>query len=739
MAAVLGVIFLADTLIGADHAVSRIPYGDVARAFSSRVTSLNLREVEVDDSLSKRALSLYLSSLDGDHSIFLASDVEEFRKWETSLDDLMKAGDVTPAFEIYRILRTRAGQRLAFIESMLANDVELSGDETYAWKRRDAPWPADESEQNELWRKKIKDQLIRRRVLSAISKKKDGVSRTNVTVEIQYDTVISTNSAEAAEGWPAGQAGVGGARVAAATNTGEVLKDGPASDREAVIRQFRQYVTVLRDTDDESVFQMFMSAVGRACDPHSEYMSPATVEDFDISMRLSLTGIGALLMSEDGAAKVERLIPGGAAERDGRLKPNDKIVAVAEGDGEPVDIMHWPLSKAVRLIRGPKGKKVVLSVIPAADPTRTVKIAIVRDEVKLEEQEAKSAMRDIKVDGGNAVKVGLVTLPSFYSDMKARSGGAEEYKSSTRDVDRMLREMKAAGVKGILLDLRNNGGGSLNEAVDMTGLFITIGPVVQVKDRRNISALADEDPDVAYDGPLVVLVDRFSASASEILAAALQDYGRAIIVGDSRTHGKGTVQTVLPLRTVREDWGSMKVTTAGFYRFTGDSTQVKGVASDVVIRSVFDVMEVGEEYLDNAMPWSKISPFDFSRQASGGTLDGLMFWRVSRPEYQEVRDLMPVIERLKTRSVERRRADERFVTRGKLLEEFEKRQRNPVVVLNLEKRVELAVEESNLGTQPPDDRLDASTDDRADAPDLVLEEALNILAEFAGEEGRWNR
>jgi len=687
------VLFVSHATVFAGDVGQRLPYGDIARLFAARVASYNLKEVAIDDSMSERTLALYLAMLDGDRSIFLASDVASFKAWEHSLDDLVKNGDISPAFAIFKIYKERAEDRLVFVENMLTNSIDLRNGGTFVWKRKDVPWPADRTARNELWRKKILDQLIRRRVA-------DDLSAQGLTNGVAH--AMPTNFFSS------------------------------ATDNEAVIKQYRQFVTVLRDTDEDAIFQMFLSSVARSCDPHSDYMSPDTVEDFDISMRLSLTGIGAVLASEDGAAKVERIVPGGAADLDGRLKAGDKIIAVAEGDAEAVDIMHWPLSKAVRLIRGPKGRKVVLTVIPAAEPTRTVKIDIIRDEVRLEEQEARGKVHEVPSTGSVTTRVGVITLPGFYSDMKARDGGASGFKSSTRDVAALLREMKAAKVAGILLDLRNNGGGALEEAVDMTGLFISIGPVVQVRDRRNVTVMRDDYAGVECDGPLLVLVDRMSASASEILAAALQDYGRAIIVGDSRTHGKGTVQNVLPLRTLKESWGTMKVTTSGFYRFTGDSTQIKGVASDIIVRSPLDVMEVGEEYLDCALPWSRIAPVDFERSSSSGSLNGLLFWRISSRQNQAIRDLKPIIARLNVMSLDRRNNSAIFVARERLIDELKLRQADSTVTLDINNRETQAREEIKLGAMQAAEvkSLLEKSGVKETVPDVVLEEALAILSDY---------
>jgi carboxyl-terminal processing protease len=406
------------------------------------------------------------------------------------------------------------------------------------------------------------------------------------------------------------------------------------------------------------------------------------------------------LSSEDGAAKIERLIPGGPAEQDGRLKPGDKIIAVAQGEEEAVDVLHWPLYKTVRLIRGDKGTKVVLTVIPNNNPASLEKIDIVRDEVKLEEQAAKGEIRAVDGIDGEPMQVGVITLPDFYADFKGKND--QEATSCSRDVERILKELLEQGAKGIVLDLRNNGGGSLMEAINLTGLFIETGPVVQVRDRNMVRALRDNDPSIVYDGALVVLVNRLSASASEIVAGALQDYGRAIVVGDSKTHGKGTVQTLLALHD-RENLGSLKVTTASFYRIAGGSTQLEGVKPDIVIPSFVETLEVGEDLLSNALPYTTVNQLKY------------------RPwKNREV--LIPVLQK---RSEERRSSDPRFQSFTDLFARMKERQDSETISIQIEKRRAWAASDRELRKKIEDTNPDTGKKD-----DLILGEALNIMRDL---------
>jgi carboxyl-terminal processing protease len=508
---------------------------------------------------------------------------------------------------------------------------------------------------------------------------------------------------------------------AAATSTNGASL-GRASEADALLspevffrKRYKQFLMVLEDSDAEFVLQRYFTAFAQAYDPHSEYLTPSSSDDFEIGMKLSLGGIGALLQSEDGAAKIEKIIPGGPAARDGRLKPGDKIISVAQDKGESVDILHWPLYKAVGLIRGKKGSKVTLTVIPASDITgaRTSKITLVRDDVKLEDQEAKGETLAVVGDDGKTNQVGVIRLPVFYADMKNRTGSGREFKSSTRDVERLITDMKARGVDGLILDLRNNGGGSLAEAVEMTGLFFTSGPVVQVRESRGVQVLQDPDPEVLYSGPLVVLVNRRSASASEILAAALQDYGRAVIVGDSKTHGKGTVQSWQPLDDRNSALGSIKVTTHSFYRVAGGSTQLKGVVPDIRIPSVLDVLDVGEEFLPHAIPWTVIS----------------------MARYHPVQDLAKRLPGLKVASEARRAKDPRFMAQRDVIERIKAHQMTAGISLNLKDRITLAREEKVLD-KVQDEALGEGESESEATPlgllekDLVLKESSRILADM---------
>jgi len=669
---------------------------EVAKSFEKVMPQLHLSHQPLDIGIATNAMTLYLAMLDYDRTFFLASDIEEFTKEAASQVERLHQGDVSLAFRIFERFKERVRNRVEYADSLIGKGFDCTTRETYTWKRKDVPWPADEAAWNELWRKKVKNEYVARLVAKELADSE----KTNAVAKADSGTakgeVLATN----------------GAAVARASDA-----DAQLSPEVFFRKRYKQFLMVLEDSDAEFVLQRYFTSFTQAYDPHSEYMTPSSSDDFEIGMKLSLGGIGALLQSEDGAAKIEKVIPGGPAARDGRLKPGDKIIGVAQDKGETQDILHWPLYKAVGIIRGKKGSKVTLTVIPASDITgaRTTKITLVRDEVKLEDQEAKGEMVTVIGDEGSTNLVGVIRLPAFYADMKNRVSGGAEFKSSTRDIARIITDMKAKNIDGLVLDLRNNGGGSLAEAVEMTGLFFTSGPVVQVRESRGVQVLQDPDPDVLYRGPLVVLVNRRSASASEILAAALQDYGRAVIVGDSKTHGKGTVQSWQPLEERKAALGSIKVTTHSFYRVAGGSTQLKGVVPDIHIPSVLDVLEVGEEYLPHAMPWTVIS----------------------MARYNPVTDLSEIIPKLRLASETRRSKDHRFAAQHDVIERIKNHQLISGISLNLKDRVALAQEEKNLD-KAQDEALGENESDgegvvaKGADKDLVLRESSKILTDLMG-------
>lgn len=504
----------------------------------------------LDDARSAKIYDGYLKMLDPARSYFTAADIARFDSWRNRFDDLLKSGELEPGFIIYRTYLQRAEERLDHVDALLAAGVETFDfmiDESLLVDREQAPWAKDSAELDDLWRKRVKDEVLRLKI--------------------------------------AGKE--------------------PADIQKLLQKRYENQRKRLAQTRGEDVFQTYINAFAQTYDPHTNYLSPDNAENFDINMSLSLEGIGAVLQSDNEYVKVVRLVPAGPAEKSKQIAPADKIVGVAQGDREMVDVIGWRLDEVVKLIRGPKGSRVRLEVIPASnapsDQTSKV-VTIVRDAVRLEEQAAQKSVLRLQHDGSE-YKLGVIKIPAFYLDFKAYRARDPNYKSTTRDVKRLLGELKKEKVDGVVIDLRDNGGGSLQEATELTGLFIDQGPTVLVRNSDGrVDILADEEPGVFYDGPLAVLVDRLSASASEIFAGAMQDYHRALILG-GQTFGKGTVQTIQPL-----NHGELKLTLAKFYRVSGQSTQHQGVLPDIAYPDIVDTREIGESALPEALPWDSIRP-----------------------------------------------------------------------------------------------------------------------------------
>jgi len=651
----------------------------ISRTVAYSLPIFHINQLPLDDHIATNAFNLFIDSLDPAHSFFLQSDIDAFKKELPTLDNRLKKGDISFAETVYSTLLERMSNRVDYVDTLLKKGFNTSIKETFMWDRKDAPWPKDEIEWNELWRKRIKNEYIAQLVAKTVfsdEKTQKGTAKTNTTgqIESEYD---------------------------------EETEKALLSPEEFIRERYKQFLLTMESFDEEMLLQRYLSSFTQAYDPHSDYMSPSSVEDFNINMKLSLVGIGALLRSEDGMAKIVRIIPGGPADKDGRLKPGDKIIAVAQGDEEPVSILHWPLYKTVRLIRGKKDTKVVLTIIPASDRTgtRTKKIALIRDEVKLEEQAAKSKVKEIKLSDGRIKKIGIIDLPDFYADFKAAQRNDKNARRASSDVKRLIRGLKKEGIEGMILDLRNNGGGSLIEAIETAGLFITSGPIVQVKEKNGIQVLPDADPEIEYDGPLVVLVNRLSASASEILAAALQDYDRAVIVG-SKTHGKGTVQTLMPLGSESSRRGSLKLTTATFYRINGSSTQLKGVTPDIILPSYLDVMDLGEDSLKHALPWNKIWP----------------------ALYRPAGNLSDIIPELKKRSALRIKNDPEFTAYMEKRERLKKRYETKTVSLCLEDRIAEAQAEKEL--DEIQNNIVMGDDEKENTRDIILDETIHILSDL---------
>src|SRR5437667_2400177 len=522
---------------------------------------------KLNEEISKKFLQSYLEVLDFSHLFFTQQDVDALNTtYANSIAGDVLLGTLKPAYEIYALYTKRVDDRVAKIKELLKQPIDFKSNATVELSRQKSPWPKNEAEADQLWRGRIANELLQ-----------------------------------------------------------EHLSEHPIEPpAQLVSRRYERLARNIHEQDKDEQMKLYLDALAQAYDPHSEYLSKADMKNFSINMGLSLVGIGAMLRSEDGYAKIESLVPGGPAQTDGKLKVGDRITAVGQGQADYVDVREMRLDKVVELIRGKKGTRVRLLVIPsdATDPSRRKNVELVRDEIKLKDMEAHADIIIRKDENGEPIKLGWLTLPSFYADMD------KHQKSTTRDVLALLKRLKRENIAGLVVDLRKNGGGSLEEALSLTGLFLKSGPIVQTKDYNGyIRISSDPDSGIAYTGPLVVLTSRQSASASEIFAAALQDYGRAVIVGDKNTFGKGTVQTILPigrfaslLGSHNDEDGALKLTIQKFYRVAGDSTQLHGVASDIVLPSLSDLPEFGEGALKNALPYDEVAKAKYTKWSDSHSL-----------------------------------------------------------------------------------------------------------------------
>lgn len=534
---------------------SKPVYGKEAKVITYILDNNHYRKITLNDSLSSVILDEYVKSLDNNKTYFTTADLQTFEKYRYKLDDLVRAENVEVAYLIYNTFKRRLDERMNYVMTQLVNQqFDYNVEEYYETDRDKEPWCKDQAELNEVWRKMIKNQ--------ALSLKLAGKTQPDIE---------------------------------------KMLKE-----------RYERFYKSIKQLNSEDVFSMYMNAVTESYDPHTNYFSPKAADLFKQQMTLSLEGIGARLQTENDYTRVAEVIPGGPAQKSDLIHVNDRIIGVGQGtSGEVVDVIGWRIDEVVKLIKGPKGTTVRLQLLPAETGVNgpSKMITLVRDKIKLEDQRAQKSLIHYQKDGKD-LKLGVITLPQFYMDFEGYQKGDPNYTSTTRDVQNLIKELQAENINGLVLDLRNNGGGSLTEAIDLTGLFIKNGPIVQVKNSSNkIETLTDDNPSLLYNGPLVVLTNRFSASASEIFAGAIQDYHRGIIVGES-SYGKGTVQTVINLNRFINDpdnqVGELKITFQKFYRVTGSSTQHKGVTPDIKFPTALSPEQFGESSSPSALPWDEI-------------------------------------------------------------------------------------------------------------------------------------
>ncbi len=666
-------------------------HGETAIALLQELQTKHYSSVEIDDNFSSILFDTYLDALDGSHLYFLMEDVNRLSAYRYTLDNSLKEGNVEPGFEMYNLYYRRVLERLIYAINRVENnipDMDFSVEEYILIDREDAPYAETVAELDEIWRKRVKN--------SVLSLKLTG-------------------------------------------DTDEEIK-------EKLSRRYRNQLSQMLKTNERDIFQAYLTTVARTVDPHTAYFSPRNSENFNMDLSLSLEGIGAQLTTEDEYTKIVELIPGGPAEQSEQLQAGDRIIAIGQGvDGELRDVVGMRLDDVVDQIRGEKGTVVRLNIIPAdavSEASSTV-IALTRDTVKLEEQAAKKEVIELS-HNNQSYKIGVINLPTFYFDWKAAAAGEEDFKSTTRDVGLLLEELKQEEVDAVVVDLRNNGGGSLSEANALVGLFIDTGPTVQIRysGLRNgfTRAFGDNDPEVAYTGPLAVLVNRTSASASEIFAGAIQDYQRGLVLG-GQTFGKGTVQEIIPM-----DYGQVKLTRSKFYRISGASTQHRGVIPDITFPDIYDVYDdIGESSLDGALPWDTVRPVEFrTYHPIDALLPQLRAQHESRVlESPDFRYLIDQIERTRLlRDREQLSLNEASVKAERernRREEFEsenmRRLLKGMELLDWEEDEEADDAIASVAPENNDDLLGdngAETDDQAeeDEPDPLLLESGRILADW---------
>ena len=532
-----------------------------AALWASRVLSrYHYKATPLDDAMSEKIFDRYFKSLDAEKIFFVQADLDQFAGVRTRLDDAIIGENLSAPFAIYNLYQQRFEERIGYARELLKGKFDFGQDESYQYDREKAAWPKSEDEVRDLWRKRVKNDWLRLKLAG------------------KEDKAI----------------------------------------RDTLDKRYENYLSRSRKLNNEDVFQIFMNAYAMSIEPHTNYLGPRASENFDISMRLSLEGIGAVLQTRDEYTVIREIVPGSPAGLSGKLKVGDRIVGIGQGDSGPVtEVLGWRIDDVVAQIRGAKDSVVRLDILPAdAGPdAKHAAVALVRKKISMEEQAAKKSIIEVR-DGGVKRRVGVIALPTFYQDFDARRRGDKEFKSATRDVARLLGELKKDKVDNVLIDLRNNGGGSLDEAVELTGLFIDKGPVVQQRNAEGkIEVSSDNNAGMAWDGPVGVLINRGSASASEIFAAAMQDYGRALIIGEP-SFGKGTVQTLINLDRFGQGnsnihYGELKMTVAQFFRINGGTTQLRGVTPDIKLPVMADSDSFGESSYDNALPWTSIKPAFF--------------------------------------------------------------------------------------------------------------------------------
>lgn len=692
-------------------------FATIARKAANMLPAYHVTQRTLDEAVSQRAWTNLVTMYDYNHAVFLQGDLDRFAPMQAGIGDALRRGDLSFAYDVHRTFVRRLGECIAFVTNYLEKgEIDFSADETYLYNRKDAPWPETAEARDDIWRMRIKNELLAQILGRELDDEEDAAA--GAGGRRKRDRAKGKKASlgrKEAEAKPAG------------TNAVEAAEKPEPTPKEALLNKYRHYLSwVLTELDETKVMERFLLAAAMAYDPHSAYMAPDSKEDFDMDMSLSLCGVGAVLSQsmDDGALEIKEVMKGGPMAREGSIKAGDKIVGVGQGEGPVEDVVWKPMRKSIKKIRGKKNTKVVLEVTDRNGSSRR-RVPLVRDEIKLEDQAATGRVEQVVLNGVTN-RMGYVKLPAFYGTMDKRPNDPG-FRSCSLDVAKWIAKFNTQGVDGMALDLRGNGGGSLKEAVLLSALFVRPNPgpcpVVQIRETRNLYVLPTfpDQPTFAFRKPLVVLIDRHSASASEIVAGVLQDTGRALVLGDTQSHGKGTVQTVMPMG--RAEYGSMKITTARFYRINGSSTQVRGVASDIRLPSAFDERtDVGEDNLPNALPWSRIEPASYdaiwNMQDFVPRLRELSAARVAQvPEWTRRLQVVKLCRDLS----ERRTAPLERAARKKMMKE------ERAILDEADDVGDEEEEEDGAAGEPTDEEEAAAARKR----DIVLTEAMNVLGDLA--------
>ena len=667
---VLGIsTYFAQQLSSADPADA-----ETVQLVAKHIQRLHLSRKKIDDQTSAAFLDRFLKNIDPDKIYFLQSDVDSFMSRRYSLDDEIKRGDVSFAYTVFERYKERLRRQLEVAHYWVDQEHDFSLDESIETDEDKLTWAKTTEELDDRWRRRIKHDLL------------------------QFKIIAQENEGETES------------------------SDEQLDPKERLHKRYRNSLLAANQFGNVEQLERYLTALVTVFDPHSEYMSPQSWEDFEIDLRLSLDGIGALLQADDGYTVVAKIVPGGAAAQDGRLAVKDKIIGVGQEEGEIVDIYEMKLTDVVRMIRGPRGTIVRLQVKTAEDG-KTEVYALTRQKIELKESEVKGEIIETQDRIGRPGSVGVISIPTFYRDFAGASAGLQDFKSAAADVEKVLASFARDPVDVVIIDLRYNGGGALTEAVEVSGHFIDRGPVVQVKEPSGYKkVMEDEDSGVSYNGPLIVICNRLSASASEIFAGVIKDYRRGIVIGDSTTHGKGTVQTLMdvaprePFRLTRpEDRGKLKLTIQQFYRVNGDSTQNRGVRSDIVLPSLMDHWDLGESFLDNALPFDKIQPAPYKTERSVN---------------------QPLISALRENSKTRVSRDDDFQRVERSIARYlEKKSKTKVSLNEDEVRREREADKAASKSENPDedksDEAEIDEDEKPVFPDNYYNnEALNIALDY---------